>query len=262
MFKGKSDFILPVVGVLLSFVVFSNSGCVSTEYNTGTHRQDIMFYSSSKEITLGQNISRQIAKQFKISSNPSDIERVNRIGQKIAAVCDRRELHYYFYIINEDTKNAFSIPGGYVYIYKGLLDMFNTDDELAFVLAHEIGHIVCRHSIKKLQASLGYNLLILASTQAKAGPDFTRGLSFALAQIFTAYSRQDEFAADSLAVKYTKEAGFNPKAGIKVMEKLYKEEKKSERPLSYFRTHPYAAQRIRNIKEHLRIPLSADDYIN
>ncbi|MDP2922633.1 MAG: M48 family metalloprotease [Candidatus Omnitrophota bacterium] len=225
-----------------------------------------MFYSTEKEVALGQNIAKEVAKQFKISNSPYDIERVNKVGRRIADICDRKEIAYYFYVIEADEKgesqkNAISLPGGYVYIFKGLLDELS-DDELAFVLAHEIGHVVSRHVIKKLQAAMGYNLLIVASGAVSRDPQFTQGLSYALAQIMAAYSREDEFNADELAVKYAQICKYNPKAGIEVLEKLYKENKKELRPISYFRTHPYTAQRIRHIKEVLRLPLGVADYIN
>ncbi len=238
------------------------SACISTEYNVGTHREDIFLYSTEREVNIGRAIARQVEKQLKISHDPEYVKRVNRIGEKIASVCDRQEIHYYFYVIDEDIKNAFSLPGGYVYVYKGLMDILN-DDELAFVVGHEVGHIVLRHAIKKLQAAMGMNLLVLASTRAETGPDFAEGLSFALAQIMVAYSRQDEFEADELGAKYTKLAGFNPESGLSVLKKLYEEEKKAPlRPLSYFRTHPYPPQRIAHLKEYLGLPLDVTDYIN
>ena len=199
---------------------------------------------------------------MKISKDPAEIERVNRIGSRIVAVCDRKEINYYFFVIDEDGYNAFSLPGGYVYIYKKLMDSLN-DDKLAFVLAHEVGHIVARHAIKRLQAAMGINLLMLASAQANAEPGFGRGLYFALTNITMAYSRSDEFTADRLATKYIKLAGFNPKAGIEVLNKLYDNEKKEPlREYAYFRTHPFPAQRIRHIKEYLGLPLDVNDYIN
>jgi len=142
-----------------------------------------------------------------------------------------------------------------------LFDLLD-DDQLAFVLAHETAHIVSRHSIKRLQAAMGYNLLVVASGGATRDPQFTQGLSFALAQILMGYSREDEHNADQLAVKYCQLAGFKPEAGISVQEKLYEQNKKKIRPLSYFRTHPYTDQRIRRIKEMLKLPLGVDDYIN
>jgi len=247
-------------------IFFVFIGCATTEYNVGTHRSDIIFYSTEKEVALGESLSKEILKSFKMSNNPIDIKRVSSIGEKIASVCDRQEINYYFYVVEADQnnkreKNAFSLPGGYIFIFKDLLDMLN-DDELAFVLAHEVAHVVSRHVIKKLQAAMGYNLLVIASIVGTKDAEFTSGLSFALAQVMTAYSRLDEFNADELAVKYLNILGKDPKVGIDVLEKLYKEDKKEIRPISYFRTHPYTAERIRHIKETLKLPLSVDDYIN
>ena len=246
--------------LIFSFVVIS-SGCISSEYNVGTRRQDLMLYSTEKEVTIGQNIARKVAEEYEISNNPDDIERINKIGERIVEVCDRKGITYYFYVIDKDEKNAFALPGGYIYIFKGLFDLLE-DDELAFVLAHEVGHVVSRHSMKKLQAAMGYNLLLIASVGTTGDPQFTRGLSTALAFIFMEYSKEDEFNADELAVKYCGLAGFDPKAGIEVMEKLYEKSRKSVRPFSYFRTHPYTSQRITHIKETLRIPLDIEDYMN
>lgn len=251
--------------IFLIFCICFN-GCISTEYNVGTRKQDITMYSTEREVSMGQNMSRIIAKELKISKNPYDIARVQKIAEKIVKNVDRTEIRYYFYIIEKDQDlkpqvNAFSIPGGYIYIFKDLLDML-TDDELAFVLAHEVAHVVSRHQIKRLQAALGYNLIMVASSQAPSSGEFRQGLSFALAQIVTSYSREDELNADELAVKYCSLSGFDAFAGITVQEKLYKENKKKLRPISYFRTHPFTAQRIRHIKETLHIPLDVADYIN
>ena len=251
--------------LIVSLVLAVLSGCITTEYNVGTRKEDIMFYSSEKEVAMGRNISDYIKEEYEISQNPYYVERVSEIGQRLAGVCDRQAINYYFYAIEDkegkEEKNAFSVPGGYIYIFESLLNDLN-DDELAYVLAHEIGHVVSRHSIKRLQAAMGYNFLIIASGYADADPGFQRGLAFALAQIIMGFSREDEFNADELAVKYTQLAGFDPKAGVEVLEKFYEESKKEIRPISYFKTHPYPAQRIRNLKETLRMPLDVDDYLS
>ncbi|MCK4918054.1 MAG: M48 family metalloprotease [Candidatus Omnitrophica bacterium] len=262
----KKKYLIWVYIIISGFCCIGFSGCFTTEYNVATHKQDIIFYSTEKEIAMGKNINKIIHKEFGMSKNSRSIGRVNEIANKIVKVIDRMELNYYFYIIDLDKKetshvNAFSLPGGYVYFYNELVELL-TDDELAFVIAHEVGHIVSRHQIKRLQATMGYNFLMIASIGAKSDDDFSSGLSFALAQILTGYSREDEFTADELAVKYCDLAGFDPLAGIAVIEKLYKEGKKKTHPISYFRTHPYSSQRIRNIKEMLHLPLDATDYIN
>ncbi len=251
----------PLIFLFLTAAIVQ--GCVTTEYNVASHTQDVYVYSTEKEIAMGDNISRQVAEEFELSRNPEYLQRVDQIGRRIAAVCDRKELLYHFFVIDKDEKNAFCIPGGYIYIFTGLLNDLENDDQLAFILAHEVGHVVARHHIKKLQAVMGYNLALLASLPAEKSPGFYEGLTFAVAQMFAAYSREDEYMADELAVKYMETAGFDPRAGIDVLEKLYAYHKKEPtRPLSYFRTHPYAAQRIGNIKTAMKMPLDISDYMN
>ena len=248
--------------------VFFLGGCVSidSEYNTGTHSQDTLLVSTDGVVNMGKGLEKEIAKQAEVSQNPADIARINKIGKKIADVCDRQEVSYYFDVItvkkSEEDKNAFCIPGGHVYVFKALFDNLN-DDELAFVLAHEIGHIVCRHHIKQMQAQYGANFLMLASIFAPHDdPDFVPAVAFALDSLMVSYSREDELKADELAVKYMKLTGFNPQAGISVMEKLYQDGKKRIEPFSYFRTHPYTGCRVAHIKQLLNIPLGPADYVN
>jgi len=264
--KVKRDKIKKFIACSLwSVVCLLLCGCVATEYNVATHKQDIFFYSSDKEVNLGRNVSRSINKTSEISKNPQENEKIFTIGRKIADVCDRGEINYYFYIIDEEEKNAFSLPGGYVYIYEGLLEMLDNDDQIAFILAHEVGHIVARHHIKRLQAALGYNLLILASSQIETSGNISQvqGINLILATLLSGYSREDEFLADKLAIKYTKKAGFDPEEGLAVLDKLQEANKKEgPRQISYFRTHPFIPQRIRRIKQTLGLPLEPRDIIN
>lgn len=249
--------------IILLFLILLIPGCITTEYNVASHSEDLFFYSTEKEVAMGQNLSRQISRTYKLSQDSLTLEKLDRIGARLAEVCDRRELSYYFQLLEEEEKNAFCIPGGYVYMFRGLLEELENEDQIAFVLAHEIGHIVARHHIKKLQAAMGYNLAVLATLPANKSPDFYQGLSLAVAQIMAAYSREDEHTADELAVKYMEKAGFYPAAGIEVLEKLYDLHKKEPlRPLSYFRTHPYVPQRIKRIKQSLGMEIGISDYIN
>jgi len=253
----------PKTGIYLLLISAVLTGCLTTEYNVATRKQDIFFYSTEKEINMGRNISKQVQAELPIEKTPKLNEDIFDIGRQLSDVCDRQAINYYFYVIDKDEKNAFSLPGGYIYIYKGLIDLLNNDDQIAFVLAHEIGHIVARHSIKRLQASLGYNLLLLGSSQVEASGNAPQAISLALATILSGYSQEDELLADHLAVKYTKKAGFDSTAGIKVLEKLEEASRKEgPRRISYFRTHPFIQERIKNIKQNLGVPLDFKDIIN
>jgi septum formation protein len=240
-------------------------GC-ATEFNVGTNRQDFMMYSSDQEVKMGDSLSKQVEKDYILVNDPELNERVQRIGERIAAVCDRKELLYRFRVIedkkDEDIVNAVSLPGGYVYIFKNLIKVADKDDELAAVLGHEIGHIVARHSIKRLQAIWGYNILsVLAASTRNA--DVAQGAQLAYLQLLTGYSQDDELLADKLGARYAKRAGYDPKAMLTFLKKLDKRNKKEDpRPLSYFRTHPNVTERVKATKEELGEKISFEDFIN
>lgn len=239
------------------------SGC-TTEYNIVTNEQESYIYSTDREVAMGKSIADAIAKEYKIVDDPLVQERVEIIGKKIAAVCDRRDIDYHFYVLDEDEINAVSLPGGYVYIFKGLVDKVKSDDELAGVVAHEVGHIVARHSIKRLQAEQGYSLLRILVSQA---PGSTGGVGAAADAAFTelllGYSREDELLADQLGARYSKSAGYDPHGMIKFMNTLQDIQRhKPLRPRTYYKTHPYVPDRIRVIKQELGERIEFDDYIN
>lgn len=249
------------VSLLLLVLLFSLSGCY-TEYNIATEKQETLFYSTEKETNLGDSLSKQFEKQYQLLQDVTAQERVEGIGEKIAAVCDRRELIYHFKVVDDKEVNAVSLPGGYVYVNKGLLERVKNDDELAGVIAHEVSHIVAKHSVKKLQALWGYSLLGILAAQG-TNPDFAQGVDLAFASIFTGYSREDESLADRLAVKYLRKAGYKPQAMISFLETLKAvHQKEPDRPFSYWRTHPFIAQRIAQVRQEVTGKMEFKDYLN
>lgn len=250
------------LGILAS-LCSSLSGC-ATEYNIVTGQEETYFYSTDKEVQMGQNIAKQIDKEYKTGVDPLMENRVELIGKKIAAVCDRKEIDYYFKVIDIDEVNAVSLPGGYVYIFKGLVDKISSDDELAGVIAHEVGHIVARHSIKKLQGQMAYTLLsVLAATAPQSASGATTAVNAAFTELMFGYSREDELLADQLGARYLKRAGYNPRAMITFLEKLQYIHKRSPlQPKSYYKTHPYVPDRIRVVKQELGEKTDFSDYIN
>ena len=243
-------------GPFLFLILVFLSGCATT-YNPATGRNEAIFISTPSEVSIGNGAAAQIAKQYTLSTNISDIQRLEKIGFKIANVSDRKDLEYKFYLVDDDKVNAFTIPGGHVYVFRGLYDLL-TEDELAGVLAHEIGHVAARHIVKKLQASMGYQILstiaVLAyssdkeSRQKKAAyAGYAGATAFNL--VMLGYSREDEYEADMLTVKYTTLAGYPKKSMIDALLKLKAQEKKGT-PVPYiFRSHPYMDQRIIRLEE-------------
>jgi len=233
------------------------SGCATT-YNPATGRNEVIFINSASETVIGKGAAAQIAEKYKLIEKGDDLDRLNNIGDRVASVSDRDDIEYRFYLIDDKELNAFTVPGGHVYIFKGLYDKLD-DDELAAVMAHEIGHVAARHIVKKMQAGLGYQLLstiALIAYTSNADEDKRKQAGYAAYAGATAfnlvslgYSRKDEFQADELSVKYTDKAGFDPQGMIGALKKLDNQNKKGVSVPYILRSHPYIDQRIAHIEE-------------
>jgi predicted Zn-dependent protease len=261
MFKkiGLLIFSLTLITYPLTLLL---SGC-TTEYNVATKQEEIFYISTDKEVQMGQAIVKQVEKEYKLAQDPLMQKRVEDIGKKLVAVSDRKEIDYYFKVLDDEEINAVSLPGGIIYVNKGLVDKVANDDELAGVLAHEVGHIVARHSIKKLQALQTYSILRILVGAASSGSGVGNAADIAFTEIMLGYGREDELLADQLAARYTKLAGYNPRAMIDFLEKLQDiNRRRPLRPKSYFKTHPYVPDRIRVVKQELGEKIGFSDYIN
>lgn len=233
--------------LILSITMLVSCGCV-TVYNPATQRNEMYFISESYEIDMGKELSEAVRKDNKMIEDPKIVSEVRTIGEDIARICDRPTIAYHFYVVDNEEMNAFALPGGYIFVHKGLLDK-TQKDELAFVLAHEIGHVNARHSVKRLQAALGVNL-VMSLALGNNAQSMQQALGTIYNVVAKGYSRQDEYLADSLAVKYTHRGGFDPQAGVTLMEKLAKEGAQGH-PFVFLSSHPKTSDRIKNIKDKI-----------
>lgn len=211
----------------------------------------INLFSTSQEVRMGRSLSLEVDRQYPILQNPELVDYVNRVGQKIVSVCDRKGITYHFKIIDDSRQvNAFALPGGYIYVYMGLLKAAENEAELAAVLGHEVGHVVARHATERLTKLYGYSFLV--SLVLGENPAYWQEL---VANLFGTmgmlkFSRDDEFEADRLGATYIYRAGYNPKAMIGFFERLKtlrdREPSKLETLLS---THPPPRDRIRKVEK-------------
>jgi len=221
------------------------AGC-ATYLNPVTGRPESLLITTPAEVALGQMAAAQIQAQLAVAPRPPRplVQRVEQIGSRIAAVADRRDVTYRFHVIPEDTVNAFTILGGDVYVFTGLVER-STDDELACVLGHEVGHVVARHGAKALQARLGYSMVMQAAFGGNA-TTATQVLDAAFTLITNGFSRQDELQADVLAVRYATRARLNPRGMITFLQRLQQEHGEGPLPSAtvYLQTHPLYRDRI------------------
>ena len=189
------------------------SGC-ATIYNPATEKKEIVFINTAMETALGKAAAMQVTSQYTLIKNPEQADKVTEIGNKIAKVSDRTDIKYRFAVVEDKEINAFTIPGGYIYLNSGLIKVVESDDELACVIGHEIGHIAARHIAKKLQAQLGYDILMNIALRSASIQEMRQAadLTFNLAML--GYSREDELLADRLGAKYAYRAGYNPEAMV------------------------------------------------
>lgn len=231
------------------------------EYNMVTGKDENIIVSPEKEMEMGDSIAKKVEAVYKLDPDKHVQERVELIGQRLAKYCDRKELIYHFKVLAVDDINAVSLPGGWVYVFKGLIDVCKNDDELAGVIAHEIGHIAARHHMKKLQQSsiASIAMILVAATQ---GGQAANATDLAITSLMASYSREDEFEADKRAVLYTKEAGYDPHGVLTFMETMKREKKNDIRPYSYFKTHPYVGERMGKIESAIEGRKTFREWIN
>ncbi len=243
-------------------------GCVQSHYNLATDEQNYTLTSDTREVSIGRKIARKVEEECPPVADIELQEKVNTIGQQLAAVSSRKELLYRFAVIEGDTVNAFSLPGGYVFLYDGLVKKTKSDSELASVLAHEIAHIAARHSIQRAESSMGAQLLQLASLATKQ-PAAAGGVGIALQATLLSHAREDELQADRLAVQYLKAAGFEAQGMLTflyTMQEIHRQEAnflpRGVVNPNYAYTHPGIPERIAGAKEALYGVADYIDYLN
>ena len=230
---------------------------------------EIMPISKDKERRIGQSISKQVEKQFEETDDPLVQKRFEDIGLRLSAVCERQDMVYHFKVLKakdgqkDRYYNAFAIPGGYVYMFDALLELLDTDEKIAAVTAHELGHICSKHAIKRMQSSLGINaLMLLAMATAQDGRTLAKA-NEGLAQLMLAYSREDELEADRLSVKYLKDADFDPEGVYESLKALrYLRKKGREMNYTDYRSHPYLSERLSAARSEIQGYTDFNSYIN
>ena len=210
--------------------------------------------SEKHEIQLGRRVEAQIEKRYGFDSDPQSNERVAGLGIRLAAVSERPNLPWTYHIVRDASVNAFAVPGGFIFVTQGLMSFVNSDDELAFVLAHETTHIAHRHAVdlaeRDMELQVGFilltQILFPGSAIAYQISQITRGL------VDARFSRDKELEADHYGLIYAQKAGFDPAASIPFFERLEQLEKEPNALGRAFANHPPTPDRIKAVRAELR----------
>ncbi|MGB3203159.1 MAG: M48 family metallopeptidase [Nodosilinea sp.] len=222
-------------------------GTASIRLSLGELFQNIFRYiqvstiSDREEVELGRQINQMVlSQQYQLYNNRSVQQYVDRLGQRLVAASDSRDIPYTFQVVNSNEVNAFATPGGFVYVTTGLLREADNEAQLASVLAHEIAHINERHSIEALRrAVLAQGIAETAGVEMSTLAQVGYQLAFQLPR-----SRDYEYAADAQGLQILQAAGYPPQAFVNFLQQLMDSSGQPE----LLRTHPTSANRIHEIR--------------
>lgn len=204
--------------------------------------------STQQEVQMGQQEAAQINQQLPLVTDPEANRYINLLGDQIATRTSRGDLDWRFYIVDSREVNAFAVPGGFIYVNRGLIERTENMTELAGVLGHEIGHVVRRHTVKQMEKAQGANIgvtLACVLTNVCNSQIAQAGINIAGTAVFAKFSRADETEADVEAVNNTVRAGISPRGIVTMFEKLIAEKKQGRSAVAgWFATHPGEEDRI------------------
>ncbi len=234
------------------------TGCAQ---NPVSGQQDFVMMSEPQEIEMGRSADADVRKKYKVYANPALQSYVNEVGQKVAQHSHRPNLRYHFTVLDSSEINAFALPGGYVYITRGIMAYLNSEAELAAVLGHEIGHVTARHGVRQQSAAQATNLgitiasIFVPELNTQVGHDLSNLLGGAL---LSGYGRDHELEADRLGAQYLARTAYDPQAMIRVIGVLKNQEafdselakQEGREPQHYhgtFATHPDNDTRLQQV---------------
>jgi beta-barrel assembly-enhancing protease len=212
--------------------------------------------SQQQEVQIGQQTAAQVNAQLPMLRDPAVDGYVNSLGQSIASRTSRSDLQWQFAVVNTDVINAFALPGGFIYVNRGVLSRASNESELAGVLAHEIEHVVRRHSVKQMeqvqQANVGVGLVCVL-TRVCENQAAQAAIQVGGSAVFAKFSRADEIQADEGGFQNEIRAGINPRGMLTFFQKLLAEEQSngSGGASAWFADHPGTQDRIADIQRML-----------
>jgi predicted Zn-dependent protease len=220
--------------------------------SAGPNKGQLNLVSLQEEWQLGDQLSRDVARQMRLVNDPAANEYLNLIGQRLAATTYYRDLPWHFHIVQDPAINAFNIPGGHVYVNTGLIKATDNVAELASVVGHELGHGVARHGTEMLTKQYGFG--IVAGLVLGNNPAIYQQI---LAQIvagglFAKYGRDAEREADRIGIQEMDDAGYDPTGMVTMFQELLAAQKSEPGAVGkFFASHPLTEERITNARAQI-----------
>lgn len=219
-----------------------------------TGRQSLIIISPSQEAEMGATAFAEMRSKEAVSNDPALNERVRRVGMRIANAVggDLPTAKWEFVVFDAPkTVNAFALPGGKVGVYTGLLNLAESDDELAIVMGHEIGHVTARHGAERMSTGAVAGVIGagvgLASQKSEYRDLIMTGFGLAATGATLAFSRSNESEADNIGIRYAAKAGYDPRAAVTFWKKMEKQSGNSS-TVKWLSTHPPHAERIADLE--------------
>jgi len=236
-----------LINKLISVIVFLLMAFLLVSFNSFSAERDL-----NKEQKLGKKLSEDIEKKYEVVEDLQKNLLIRQIGNELAKVSELKGMNYHFKILKVEGPNAFSIPGGYIYVTYDLFDYIQSDDELAGILAHEIAHVIHNHALKQTRDNTKFTLLTILAVLLTGEPDVGVLGKLTTITFLNQYSREYEEEADLTATDLLIKAGYNPVGFLTFLERLYAREMfKPEVNLGIFQTHPETEDRINYVKDML-----------
>lgn len=252
-FSLEGDPMLRGVGLRFSLLSLILAGALigGCSRNPVTGARQLTLISEGQEIAMGQESHPEVLAQFGSVEDPGLQEYLARIGKELAAVSHRPNLPWNFMVVDTSVVNAFAVPGGYIYLTRGIIEHMNNEAELAGVLGHEIGHVTARHSVTQLSQgqlmNLGLGLgAILSPAFRQVGGLAQMGLEVLMLK----YSRDHERQADQLGLEYMTKCGYDPAKMSEFFQVFIGMREESGQSIpNWLSSHPAPADRIQRTSE-------------
>lgn len=237
------------------FIVFLAFLAVSCAVNPVTGKKELSLISEAQEIELGKQTDKEVAAQFGLYDDLALKAYVSKLGLAMAAKTQRPRLPYRFAVLDSPVVNAFAVPGGSIYVTRGILALMGSEAELAAILGHELGHVNARHSVTRMsQQILAQIGLIAGSLISKEFAKYAGLAGIGVQVLFLKYSRDDERQADALGVDYSRLSGYDPADMALTFASLQKlGDLSGGRSLpGFLSTHPLSSERVKNVQGMLK----------